>query len=321
MIAPFKERLRAVNPEHLTISTLRTVQVNLGNRCNLSCSHCHQDASPAGDRVMGRKVMEQIAALLADNRNLTLDMTGGTPEMNPDFRYFVELTTGLAESRILRSNLTVMDEPGMEWLPEFCREQELVITASLPCYLEENVDRQRGGGVHGRSIAVLQKLNGFGYGRDLELNLVYNPGGRFLPGNQAELEAAYRKELLERHGITFTRLYTITNAPLGRFGKQLESEGKFDGYMNLLASSFNPLAAENIMCRTLISIDWQGYLYNCDFNQVLGLGIRGMDGMQLTASNPGSAMQEGSEIAFAQHCYCCTAGEGSSCSGALVSDR
>lgn len=318
MIAPFKNRLHGVNPEYLTVSTLQTLQVNLGNRCNLSCSHCHQEASPAGERIMGREVMEQIAALLADNPRLTLDMTGGTPELNPDFRYFVEITAGLAEKRILRSNLAIMNEPDMEWLPGFCREQGLVITASLPCYLEENVDRQRGEGVYGGSIAALQRLNALGYGTELELNLVYNPGGRFLPGNQTELEAAYRKELLERYGITFTRLYTITNAPLGRFGRQLEREGKLDGYMNLLSSGFNPLAAANIMCRTMVSIDWQGFLYNCDFNQALGLRVCNDDDTPLTVSNLESAMVQGSGITFGQHCYCCTAGEGSSCTGALV---
>jgi len=318
MIAAFKERLEEVNPEYVTMSALKTLQVNLGNLCNLSCSHCHQAASPAGEKVMGREVMEQIATILAGNRGLTLDMTGGTPEMNPDFRYFVEITAGLAEKRILRSNLTIMTEPGMEWLPGFCREQGLAITASLPCYLEENVNRQRGEGVYDRSIATLRILNGLGYGTELELNLVYNPGGRFLPGNQAELEAAYRKELRERHGITFTRLFTITNAPLGRFGRQLENEGKLDGYMKLLASGFNPLAAANIMCRTMISIDWQGFLYNCDFNQVLGLRICGDGGRPITVSDLETAMLQRSWITFAQHCYCCTAGEGSSCTGALV---
>ncbi len=318
MIAPFKDRLQQLNPEYLTIASLRTLQVNLGNYCNLSCSHCHQEASPAGERIMGREVMAQIAALLAARRGLTLDMTGGSPEMNPDFRYFVESTAGLAERRILRSNLAIMTKPGMEWLPGFCRDQGLVITASLPCYLEENVDRQRGSGVYDGSIAALRRLNSLGYGAELELNLVYNPGGRFLPGNQAELEAAYRKELMERHGIIFSRLYTIANAPLGRFARKLAEEGKLDDYLQLLAGRFNPSAAAHIMCRTLVSVDWQGFLYNCDFNQTLGLSIRRDDGTPLTVSDLEAAMLQGSDITFAQHCYCCTAGEGSSCTGALV---
>lgn len=321
MIAAFKERLEEVNPEYVTMSALKTLQVNFGNLCNLSCSHCHQAASPAGEKVMGREVMEQIATILASNRGLALDMTGGTPEMNPDFRYFVEITAGLAEKRILRSNLTIMTEPGMDWLPGFCREQNLSITASLPCYLEENVERQRGKGVYDRSMDALRRLNSLGYGTELELNLVYNPGGRFLPGSQEQLETAYREELLQRYGISFSRLFTITNAPLGRFEQQLRNDGKHDTYMQLLASSFNPLAAANIMCRTLVSIDWQGYLYNCDFNQVLGLGICDEDGTPLSVATLEAALLRGSEIEFAQHCYCCTAGEGSSCGGALVKSR
>lgn len=318
MIAPFKDRLQQLNPEYLTVASLQTLQVNLGNRCNLSCNHCHQEASPEGERIMGREVMEQIAALLSAHRGLTLDMTGGSPEMNPDFRYFVEITAGLAQRRILRSNLAIMTKPGMEWLPGFCRDRGLVITASLPCYLEENVDRQRGSGVYGGSIAALRRLNGLGYGTELELNLVYNPGGQYLPGKQADLEAAYRQELLERYGIAFTRLYTITNAPLGRFASKLAGEGKLEGYMNLLAGGFNPLAAAHIMCRTMVSIDWQGFLYNCDFNQVLGLKICGDDGRPLTVASLRSATLKESGITFAEHCYCCTAGEGSSCTGALV---
>lgn len=321
MIAAFKERLQEVSPDYLSLAGLQTLQVNLGNRCNLSCTHCHQNASPAGDRVMGRDVLEQIASFLRSQGNLTLDMTGGTPELHPDFRSFVETTAGLASRRILRSNLTIMDEPDMGWLPDFCREQGLVITASLPCYLEDNVDRQRGEGVHRRSIAVLQRLNSLGYGTELELNLVYNPGGRSLPAGQQQLEDAYRKELGKRYGIIFSNLYTITNAPIGRFGGQLQSEGKHDGYLNLLASHFNPLTAANIMCRSLISIDWQGFLYNCDFNQVLGLKMCDDHGTPLTVASLAHVMLAGREIRFAQHCYCCTAGEGSSCSGALAGSR
>ncbi len=318
MIVPFRNRLQEVDPACLTMSALQTLQVNLGDRCNLSCAHCHHTASPGGDRTMGRQVMGEIAGVLAGHGNLALDMTGGSPELAPDFRYFVELTAGLARRRIVRSNLTVMAEPNMEWLPGFCREQGLVITASLPCYLEENVDRQRGEGVHRKSIAVLQQLNSLGYGGELELNLVYNPGGRFLPGGQKELESAYREELSNRYGITFNSLYTLANAPIGRFGTQLQGEGKHDGYMDLLATSFNPLAAAHIMCRTLISVDWRGYLYNCDFNQALGLALHDDTGMPLTVSSLGSSLLQGREIRFGQHCYCCTAGEGSSCSGALV---
>lgn len=316
--ASFADTLRGVDPDYLYISTLKTLQVNLGNLCNLSCSHCHQEGSPQGDKVMGRRVMGEIAAFLTGKKGLTLDITGGAPEVNPDFRYFVELTAGLAQKRILRSNLTVMDGAGMEWLPRFCREQGLAIVASLPCYLEENVDLQRGSGVHGRSIAVLRRLNELGYGSELELSLVYNPGGHYLPANQGELEKAYRDELRKRYGILFTNLYTITNAPLGRFAARLRREEKYDSYMKRLSDGFNPKAAGNIMCRSLISVDWQGYLYNCDFNQVSGLKLRGSDGSPLTISSLATALEEIRGILFAPHCYCCTAGEGSSCSGALA---
>jgi len=314
----FADTLRGVDPDYLATSTLQTLQVNLGNLCNLACRHCHQEASPQGDKIMGRSVMGEIAAFLGGMRGLTLDITGGAPEANPDFRYFVESTEGLAQKRILRSNLTVMDGNGMEWLPGFCREQGLAIVASLPCYLEENVDRQRGGGVHGRSIEVLRRLNELGYGSEIELNLVYNPGAAYLPANQGELERAYRDELQGRYGIVFTKLFTITNAPLGRFAARLREEGKYDSYMMRLIESFNPEAAGNIMCRSLISVDWQGYLYNCDFNQVTGLKIRGSDGSPMTISALASSMDEIRGILFAPHCYCCTAGEGSSCSGALA---
>lgn len=322
MIAPFRERLKEVNPLYLNFAGLQTLQVNLGNLCNLACSHCHQSASPMGTKTMGRDVMTKIAGFLAGNNLQTLDITGGTPEMNPDFRYFIERTFGLVQKRILRSNLVIMAEPAMDWLPGFCREQGLTITASLPCYLEENVDILRGAGVHGRSIAVLQRLNSLGYGGDLELNLVYNPGGDYLPGIQKKLEEAYKMELQERYGIIFNNLYVITNAPIGRFGELLLTSNSYESYMHLLASSFNPGAAESIMCRTLISVDWQGGLYNCDFNQAMGIHITGEDGRPLNIPDLQAFMSSRGEITLAQHCYCCTAGEGSSCTGALaVSDR
>ena len=318
MVAAFKERLREINPVFITFDTLQTLQVNLGNLCNLACSHCHVGASPRGKQVMGRDVMEKIAGLLSRMPGLTLDITGGCPEMNPHFRFLVEATAGLSPRRIVRSNLTVVTEPGMEWLPEFYRSHGLVITASLPCYLEENVDGQRGQGVYARSIAALKRLNAIGYGRELELNLVYNPGGGFIPGSQRELEAAYQAEMLERHGIVFNHLYTIANAPIGRFREYLEAKGAYERYLNLLATSFNPDAAANIMCRTLVSVDWKGFLYNCDFNQAVGLPITGGDGRILKIDDLAEAALRNAELFLSQHCYCCTAGEGSSCTGALT---
>jgi radical SAM/Cys-rich protein len=318
MVAAFKERLKEINPVYIRFDSLQTLQVNLGNRCNLSCSHCHVGASPSGTKVMGKEVMKKIIAFLTRRPGLILDITGGCPEMNPGFRNFVQQTGGLAERRIVRSNLAIINEPGMEWLPEFYREHGLVITASLPCYLAENVNRQRGEGVHEKSIAALRRLNEVGYGGRLELNLVYNPGEGYIPGSQKGLESAYKAELLERYGIIFNNLYTITNAPIGRFREYLESKGALERYMNLLATSFNPDAAPNIMCRTLVSVDWKGFLYNCDFNQAVGLPITDERGEILKIDDLEEAAIKGSELFLAQHCYCCTAGEGSSCSGALT---
>jgi radical SAM/Cys-rich protein len=219
---------------------------------------------------------------------------------------------------MVRSNLTVVTEPGMEWLADFYHQHRLVVFGSLPCYSAENVEKQRGTGVFERSIAALKKLNSLGYGSELELNLVYNPGGPYLPGSQRELEAAYRKELAENFGVRFSNLYTITNAPIGRFRDYLEKKGVYEKYLALLADRFNPETAGAIMCRTMVSVDWQGYLYNCDFNQVLGLPVKGDDGRDLTIDHLAEAARTGSRLELDQHCYCCTAGEGSSCTGSLA---
>lgn len=317
MVLSFKDRLQEVNPEYETFAGLQTLQVNLGNLCNLHCSHCHVDASSRGTEVMGVDVMEQIGRFLDRHPDLTLDITGGCPEMNPNFRYFIERTDGVVSRRMLRSNLAIMAERGWEWLPEYCRAHGVTVIGSLPCYLEENVDRQRGSGVYRSSIEVLQRLNSLGYGTEAELNLVYNPGGDFVPGSQHDLEAAYKTELFSRHGIVFNNLFTITNAPIGRFRKQLEASGTYAEYLRLLAGRFNPEAAGNIMCRTLISVDWQGRIYNCDFNQALGMPVTADDGSGISISELDEGMN-GKKIRLSQHCYCCTAGEGSSCTGALV---
>jgi radical SAM/Cys-rich protein len=317
MVETFKDRLRRVSPRYVRFDTLQTLQVNLGTLCNMRCEHCHVGASPAGQKVMGRAVIDKVAETVKRKPGITLDITGGCPEMNPHFRHLIEKTEGTAR-RIVRSNLTILNEPGYEWLPEFFREQRLVVTASLPCYLEENVDLQRGKGTHARSLAALRRLNALGYGDELELNLVYNPGGEFIPGSQQDLEAAYRKELADKYGIRFTHLFTITNAPIGRFREYLEDRGIYDRYLNLLATRFNPDAAQNIMCRTLISVDWQGFLYNCDFNQAIGMPITGTRGEILKIDDLEAAAISGKELLLSDHCYCCTAGEGSSCTGALV---
>ncbi|RQW88482.1 MAG: radical SAM/Cys-rich domain protein [Geobacter sp.] len=318
MTQTFSDRLKNVNQEFLTFDSLRTLQVNLGNLCNMTCAHCHVSASPSGDKQMSRAVAKKIVAVLRQNPGLTLDLTGGCPEINPQFRYLVEAAEALSPCRIVRSNLTVVTEPGMEWLADFYRQHRLVVFGSLPCYSAENVEKQRGIGVFDKSITALKKLNSLGYGTELELNLVYNPGGPFLPGPQRDLEAAYRKELSEKFGIVFTNLYTITNSPIGRFRDYLEKKGVYETYLNLLADRFNPETAGAIMCRTMMSVDWQGLLYNCDFNQVLGLPVRGRDGRTLTIDDLEEAVRTGSRLELGQHCYCCTAGEGSSCTGSLA---
>ncbi len=318
MHAAFKERIKNINPVYCKFDTLRTIQINLGNLCNLRCNHCHVGASPSGNRIMGREIMEKLIGFLADNKGITLDITGGCPEMNPYFQYLVESTASISPRRMVRTNLTVFNEKGMEWLPGFFREHKLVVIASLPCYNEENVDRQRGKGVFMQSIRALQKLNGFGYGDSLELNLAYNPGGDFLPGPQEKLESDYRERLSSEHGIRFNKLYTITNAPIGRFREYLEHNGTLERYLDLLAVNFNPDAAPFIMCRNLLSVDWQGILYNCDFNQALGLPITASDGTIMYIDDLEHAAKRGSELFLAQHCYCCTAGEGSSCTGSLA---
>lgn len=318
MVPSFKDRLQAVNPAYETFEGLQTLQVNLGNLCNLHCNHCHVKASQRGTAVMGPAVMEEIVRLLRRHPGLTLDITGGSPEMNPNFRFLLEQTKGLTPRRLLRSNLAIMAEPGREWLAEFCRAQELVIVGSLPCYLEENVDKQRGAGVYEQSIAVLKRLNALGYGTELELNLVYNPGGDYIPGAQPGLEKAYKAELFARHGIIFNHLFTITNAPIGRFREDLEATGSYAEYLHLLAGRFNAATAGKIMCRTLISVDWQGRIYNCDFNQALGMPMTTEDGTEITLAELDGQEMNGKKIDLAEHCYCCTAGEGSSCTGALV---
>ena len=318
MVPSFKDRLQAVNPKFETFTSLQTLQINLGNLCNLHCQHCHVNASRRGTEIMGIEVIEQIVAFLSRHPRLTLDITGGCPEMNPNFRTLIEKTDGLTPHRLLRSNLAIMAEAGWEWLPEFCREEELVIVASLPCYLPENVDAQRGEGVYAKSIEVLKVLNSLGYGSEVELNLVYNPSGNFIPGAQGALAAAYTEELASRHGINFNHLFTITNAPIGRFKEQLEAAGEYQHYLQLLARSFNAAAAAKIMCRTLLSIDWQGIVYNCDFNQALQLPLTTEEGRPVTIAALAAAEIAGQKIQMGPHCYCCTAGEGSSCTGALV---
>jgi radical SAM/Cys-rich protein len=317
-MAAFKELIQTINPVYSKFDTLQTLQLNLGNLCNLRCTHCHVGASPSGNRIMGKGVMETVIGFLRHRKGVTLDITGGCPEMNPNFKYLIEGTSGLSERRIVRSNLTILRENGMEWLPGFFRKHRLTIVASLPCYKERNVDHQRGKGVFMQCITALRILNEFGYGDSLELNLVYNPGGDYLPGSQEDLEAAYKEHLYKEYDIRFNKLYTITNAPIGRFKEYLLEKGTYERYVDLLAANFNPETAPNIMCRTMVSVDWEGVLYNCDFNQAVGLPITTQGGATLRICDLEKAAKRGNELCLGQHCYCCTAGEGSSCTGSLA---
>jgi radical SAM/Cys-rich protein len=302
-------------------AALTTLQVNLGYLCNQTCVHCHVDAGPKRTELMEQDTIAQVLAFLrAQPQVRTLDLTGGAPEMNPHFRYLVEEATALGVRVIDRCNLTILEEPGYADLAEFLAAQQVEITASLPCYLEDNVNRQRGRGVFQASIHALQRLNALGYGSDgsgLILNLVYNPQGPVLPPSQENLEAAYHAHLGEM-GIVFNHLYTITNMPIARFGSTLISKGQFHDYMHLLRAAYRPENHDTVMCRSLISVDWQGYVHDCDFNQMLNMPL-GAGGRRRTHLIDLLAKDLQNEpIAIADHCYGCTAGQGSSCGGALA---
>ncbi len=297
-----------------------TLQANLGYRCNQSCTHCHVAASPQRTEEMDRKTAELLLRYLAAQRITTLDLTGGAPELNPHFRYLIVRARKQGIRVIDRCNLTILNEPGQGDLAQFLAAHQVEITASLPCYLEENVDQQRGKGVFESSMAGLRQLNALGYGQpgtNLILNLVYNPRGPVLPPEQSNLEAAYQQALAAHYGIAFNRLLTLTNMPIQRFGSQLLSKGQFKPYMELLKSAHRDGHLDAVMCRTLISVDWQGYVYDCDFNQMLKLplGAGGTDRVHLSALLERELV--GTRIQVADHCYGCTAGQGSSCGGAL----
>ena len=299
---------------------LDTLQVNLGYRCNQSCLHCHVNAGPQRSEMMSRETVADVLAFLEVSGVKQLDLTGGAPELNAHFRGLVMRAREIGVQVTDRCNLTILDEPGQEGLAEFLAHQQVEITASMPCYLEDNVDRQRGKGVFKRSIAALQRLNALGYGMDdgrLALNLVYNPQGAALPPAQAGLEADYRRDLGERFGIRFTRLYTLANMPIQRFGSTLVSNGKFNEYMALLRGAHRDENLDRVMCRSLLSVDWQGYVYDCDFNQMLGLPLA-IDGKKRPhLSDLIGRDLRGNPIVVRDHCYGCTAGNGSSCGGAL----
>ena len=301
--------------------TLTTLQVNLGYRCNQSCLHCHVNAGPNRKEEMERETVDAVLRFLAHSGVQHLDLTGGAPEMNANFRYLVECA-GRAGVRVTdRCNLTILGEPGFEDLATFLAEHRVEVVASLPCYLEENVDGQRGDGVFEKSLAALKQLNRLGYGQPdsgLVLNLMYNPVGPLLPPPQQQLEADYRKVLRDRYGVGFSQLFVLANMPVQRFGSTLISKGEFASYMDLLRGAHQPQNLDTVMCRSLVSIDWQGYVYDCDFNQMLDLAWRTERGARMHISGLADECIAGREIAVADHCFGCTAGQGSSCGGAIA---
>jgi radical SAM/Cys-rich protein len=302
---------------------LDTLQLNLGYQCNIRCIHCHVDAGPQRTERMERDTMDVALAVAARHRIGTLDLTGGSPEMHPDFRWLVTEAGARGLHVMDRLNPTILEEPGYEWTGPFLAAHAVEVVASLPCYSEANVDEQRGDGVFESSIRALQRLNGLGYGdpeRGLVLNLVYNPNGAFLPPAQAGLEADYKKLLADRFGIVFDRLFTLANMPIKRFGSWLISKGKFDEYVATLRAAHRDENTAHVMCRSLVSVDYRGYLYDCDFNQMLALPLGGGATPRHLRDLLESESLAGRRIAVAGHCYGCTAGQGSSCGGALDPD-
>lgn len=301
----------------LTRQNLQTLQVNLGYKCNQRCLHCHVNAGPNRKEMMSRELVDMILPVLKARRIKTLDLTGGAPELHEDFRYLVKAARELGVNVIDRCNLTILFEPGQQGLAEFLAENQVEVVASLPCYSLQNVDKQRGKGVFDKSIAGLQWLNYLGYGKpdgSLKLNLVYNPQGPSLPPNQQALQADYQRELRAHFGIEFNNLYALANMPIKRFGSTLIGKGLFHPYMQLLKDNFQADNLEQVMCRSMVSVDWQGHLFDCDFNQQLALPLVG------SAKHLRDLLQDdlgAHPICVADHCYGCTAGQGSSCGGAL----
>ncbi len=304
----------------LKAQSVDTMQINMGYMCNQICSHCHVDAGPDRKEIMTRETMQQCLEALENSRIHTVDLTGGAPEMNPDFRWFVTELKKRNAHIMVRSNLTIiLANPKYNDLPEFFRDHQVEVISSLPYYTKRKTDSQRGDGVFEKSIKALQMLNAVGYGAngsELVLNLVYNPSGAFLPPSQKELEAQFKRNLARDYGITFNSLYTITNLPISRFLEYLLLSGNYERYMEKLVNSFNPVAAVNVMCRTMISVGWDGYLYDCDFNQMLQIGLEAKAPRHISAFD--EKKLAGRTIVVNQHCYGCTAGAGSSCGGVLA---
>ncbi len=303
----------------LRSAKIEILQVNVGKLCNQACKHCHVDASPTRTEIMTRDTIDRCLEVLQKHKIQTLDITGGAPEMIPDFRYFVERARDIGAKIMVRHNLTVQFEKGRERLPEFFADNEVEVVCSLPYFLERETDAQRGEGVFGKSIQALKRLNAVGYGIEgtgLVLNLVYNPVGAFLPPEQSSIEADFKRELKSRYGVVFNSLFTITNMPIARYLDWLRSSGNESAYMRKLVNAFNPATVDGLMCRNTLSVDWRGNIFDCDFNQMLGLPVSKQAGRIITDFEP--KRLSGRKIITGSHCFGCTAGSGSSCGGTVA---
>ncbi len=315
----FEDKLKSNNQFPLTPNPIEIMQINLGYMCDLTCEHCHVDAGPDRKEIMTQETLEQILDAIDTTTIKTVDLTGGAPEMNPNFKWFVKELSKRDIHVIVRSNLTILvSNKNFRTYPEFMKEHGIEIIASMPCYTQENVDKQRGSGVFNRSIEALRVLNTLGYGKkdtNLSLHLVYNPGGASLPPDQSGLEKDYKIRLREDWGIEFNNLYTITNLPISRYLDFLLAANKYEDYMDILVNAYNPVAAENVMCKNTLSVDWEGYMYDCDFNQMLQLKVN-HELKHIKDFNHEALLNR--NIMIGQHCYGCTAGAGSSCQGTTV---
>jgi len=318
---PFAQRL-PLNGNGLNRRAIDVLQLNMGRHCNQACVHCHVEAGPTRKEMMSRETVDAVLAFLARTTIPTLDITGGAPELHADFDYLVESAVGLERHVMDRCNLTVIFEPGKHYLPEFFQRHRVELVCSLPCYTVEKVDQQRGKGTFDLSIRALQLFNELGYGQpgsELILNLVYNPVGPHLPPPQEQLEQDYKRILNERFGIEFNHLYCLSNMPITRYAMHLKLRGAYDRYVELLSANFNAATLDQVMCRNLISVGWDGSIYDCDFNQMLNLALTDGAGKRLHISSLTLEQVAHRAITMGDHCYACTAGAGSSCGGALVS--
>lgn len=314
----FDARIKDIFPGGLECQEIAMLQVNIGRNCNLSCMHCHLECSPERTELMSWEIMEKILEVSEKNTFRLVDITGGSPELHPDFMPFISALHELGQTVQIRTNLTALKESSAQEIIPFLRERNVGIVGSMPCYLEENVNAQRGQDVYRKSIVALRSLNEAGYGKETELplTLVFNPGGPFLPPDQGSLEEAYRQELKVRFDIVFSRLIALTNMPLGRFRRYLEENGETSHYLSLLKEAFNPATVTGLMCRHQISIDWDGTLYDCDFNLALGLAVNHGAPSRIEDFNRNLLVKR--RIVTGIHCFGCTAGAGSSCSGSLL---